>query len=131
VVIPLALAVLGTSIWVQGTVGVLRALLLWAFAVTGLSMVYRFAPARSHVRWRWLTWGSGVAATLWLALTGLFTVYVRIFAAYDRTYGPLAGVVVLLVWFYLLSLAVLLGAEIDCVHAGARRSPVQLHSVGR
>ena len=54
-----------------------------------------------------------VSATLWLALTGLFTVYVRIFAAYDRTYGPLAGVVVLLVWFYLLSLAVLLGAEID------------------
>jgi membrane protein len=130
VVIPLALAVLGTSVWVRGTVAVLRALLLWAFAVTGLSMVYRFAPARPHARWRWLTWGSGVAATSWLVLTGLFTVYVRTFAAYDRTYGPLAGVIVLLMWFYLLSFAVLLGAEIDALRIGARRPRAHLHAVG-
>jgi membrane protein len=44
---------------------------------------------------------------------------VPVFAAYDRTYGPLAGVIVLLVWFYLLSLAVLLGAEIDAVRMRA------------
>lgn len=131
VVIPVALAVLGTSVWVQGTVAVLRASMLWAFAVTGLSVVYRFAPARPHARWRWLTWGSGVAATLWLALSGLFTVYVRIFAAYDQTYGPLAGVVVLLVWFYLLSLAVLLGAEIDSVRLRRAEPRAQLHAVGR
>ena len=131
VVIPVALAVLGTSTWVQGTVAVLRASLLWAFAVTGLSMVYRFAPARPHARWRWLTWGSGVAATLWLILTGIFTLYVRIFAAYDRTYGPLAGVVILLVWFYLLSVAVLLGAEIDSVRLGRAGPRAQLRAVGR
>jgi membrane protein len=130
VVIPVALAVLGTSLWVQRAVAVLRAALLWAFAVTGLSTVYRFAPARPHARWRWLTWGSGVAATLWLALTGLFTLYVRIFAAYDRTYGPLAGVVVLLVWFYLLSFAVLLGAEIDSVRLRRAGARVQLRAVG-
>ena len=130
VVIPVALAVLGTSLWVQGAVAVLRALMLWAFAVTGLSMVYRFAPARPHARWRWLTWGSGVAATLWLALTGLFTVYVRIFAAYDRTYGPLAGVVVLLVWFYLLSLAVLLGAEINAVRLRPAGPRARLDAAG-
>jgi membrane protein len=122
VVIPVALAVLGTSPWVQGAIAVLRALLLWAFAVTGLSAVYRFAPARRQARWRWLTWGSGIAATLWLTLTGLFTLYVRVFAAYDRTYGPLAGVIVLLVWFYLLSLAVLLGAEIDAVRMREARA---------
>jgi membrane protein len=128
VVIPVALAVLGTSVWVQGALAVLRALLLWAFAVTGLSVVYRFAPARPHARWRWLTWGSGVAATMWLALTGLFTLYVRMFAAYDRTYGPLAGVMVLLVWFYLLSLAVLLGAEIDSVRMRRTKPGPRLHA---
>jgi membrane protein len=121
VVIPVALAILGTSPWVQGAIAVLRALLLWTFGVTGLLAVYRFAPARGEVHWRWLTWGSGVAATLWLTLTGLFTLYIRVFAAYDRTYGPLAGVIVLLVWFYLLSLAVLLGAEIDAVRMRAGR----------
>jgi membrane protein len=131
VVIPVALAVLGTSGWVTGTVDVLRWLLLWAFAVTGLSMVYRFAPARPEAHWRWLTWGSGVAATLWLALTGLFTLYVRIFAGYDRTYGPLAAVVVLLVWLYLLSLAVLLGAEIDAARACGPPRRAQLRVVGR
>jgi membrane protein len=50
---------------------------------------------------------------LWLAVSGLFAVYVRMFATYDQTYGALAGVIVLLMWFYLLSLFVILGAEVN------------------
>jgi membrane protein len=114
VVIPLALAVLGPRPWVQYFITVLRWLLLWLFAVVGLATVYRYAPARKpRGRWRWITWGSATAATLWVAVSALFGVYVRVFAAYDRTYGPLGGAVVLLMWFYLLSLIVIVGAEID------------------
>ncbi|HKD53698.1 MAG TPA: YihY/virulence factor BrkB family protein [Steroidobacteraceae bacterium] len=113
VVMPLALAVLGTRPWVQDIVTALRWLLLWAFAVLGLAVVYRYAPARKPGPWRGITWGSATAATLWLAASALFAVYVRLFAAYDRTYGPLGGAVVLLVWFYLLSFIVIVGAEID------------------
>ena len=113
VIVPLTLAVLGTSTWVRLTVSILRWLLLWAFAVIGLSLVYHFAPMHKPTRWRCVTWGSTVAATFWLALSGLFTLYVRWFARYDQTYGALAAVVVLLMWFYLLSLVVVLGAEIN------------------
>lgn len=113
VVLPLALAVLGARPWVQTIVSALRWLLLWAFAVLGLAAVYRYAPARKPGPWRGITWGSATAATLWLAVSALFALYVRVFAAYDRTYGPLGGAVVLLMWFYLLSFVVIVGAEID------------------
>lgn len=113
VVLPIAVAVLGASPWLEFMFTTLRWLLLWAFAVLGLTAVYRYAPARKPGPWRWITTGSATAATLWLAVSALFAVYVRAFAPYDRTYGPLGGVVVLLMWFYLLSFIVIVGAEID------------------
>jgi membrane protein len=113
VVVPLTLAIFGGSQPVNLTVTLVRWGLLWAFAVVGLDVVYYFAPAHARVRWHWLSWGAGVAATLWLAVSGLFAVYVRMFATYDQTYGALAGVIVLLMWFYLLSLFVILGAEVN------------------
>lgn len=125
VIVPVTLAVLGSSTWVQLTVSILRWLLLWAFAEIGLSLVYHFAPAHRPARWRCVTWGSTVAATFWLALSGLFTLYVRWFAHYDKTYGTLAAVVVLLMWFYLLSLVVVLGAEINATLG--RRLPACRH----
>jgi membrane protein len=120
-VVPLALEVLGGSAWVQVTVTVLRWLLLWVFAVAGLNVVYHFAPARERARWQWITWGSGVAATFWLAVSGLLTLYVRTFAFYDKTYGAFGGVVVMLMWFYLLSLFVILGAEINAALERAKQ----------
>jgi membrane protein len=120
-VVPLALEVLGGSAWVRVTVTVLRWLLLWVFAVAGLNIVYHFAPARERARWQWITWGSGVAATFWLAVSGLLTLYVRTFAFYDKTYGAFGGVVVLLMWFYLLSLFVILGAEINAALERAKQ----------
>jgi membrane protein len=128
VVVPLTLAVLGGSQPVNLTVNLLRWGMLWAFAVLGLDVVYYFAPAHARVRWRWLSLGAGVAATLWLAVSGLFAVYVRMFATYDQTYGALAGVVVLLLWFYLLSLFVILGAEINAAIEPAPATAGKSHS---
>ncbi|HXS27769.1 MAG TPA: YihY/virulence factor BrkB family protein [Steroidobacteraceae bacterium] len=87
--------------------------LLWAFAVAALTIVYRYAPCREDARWRWITWGSVMAATLWLAGSVLFSLYVQNFGSYGKTYGALGGVMILLMWFYLGSFAVLLGAEIN------------------
>ena len=115
VIVPLALDVLGTAPWMYTTVTVTRWLLLWIFALLGLSVVYHFAPARTPARWRWVTWGSVLAATCWSIVSGLFGLYVRTFGAYDRMYGALGGVVVLLMWFYLLSFIVVVGAEINAV----------------
>ena len=113
IAIPVGLKILGTRPWVQWTVDAVQWVLLWLFAVGGLAFVYRFAPAREPPRWRWVTWGSGVAATLWLGTSALFAIYVRTFADYGKTYGALGGVIALLMWFYISSIVVVLGAEIN------------------
>ena len=88
-------------------------LLLWLAAIFGLAVVYRFAPCRQNPRWRWVTWGSAAAATVWLAGSALFAIYVQNFGSYGKTYGALGGVMMLLMWFYLGSFAVILGAELN------------------
>jgi membrane protein len=103
-----ALKVLGTSEVVQVVAAALRFVVLWCVAVLGLAVIYRYAPAREHARWRWVTWGSAVAATLWLAASGLFGYYVQTFGNYGKTYGPLGSVIALLMWFYII---IVLGAE--------------------
>ncbi len=111
IAIPVVLKVLGTSAVVTIAADVLRFALLWCVAMIGLAVVYRYAPAREHAQWRWVTWGSAIAATLWLAASALFAVYVQTFGNYGKTYGALGGVIALLMWFYISSLIVVLGAE--------------------
>lgn len=113
VVLPLALNVLGTSSWVQVLAGLLRWVVLWLVSVLGLAVIYRYAPSRKPARWRWVTWGSVIAATLWVLGSIGFAFYVSTFATYGKTYGALGGVVVLLMWFYLSSFTVVIGAEVN------------------
>jgi membrane protein len=113
VAIPLALAAFGAADWTKAAVGVLRIALLWSVIVSGLAVVYRYAPARKHARWRWVTAGSLIAATLLLSASALFAFYVTNFAGYAKTYGALGGVVVLLMWFFISSMIVIVGAQIN------------------
>lgn len=91
----------------------LRWAMLWMIAVLALSALYRFAPHRANARWRWVNWGSGIAATLWLIGSILFAIYVRNFDTFGRTYGAIAGVIVMLMWFYVSAFVIILGAEIN------------------
>jgi len=111
--IPLTLNILGTSTWLQVIADALQWALLWLFTIWGLSLVYRYAPAREPARWLWVRWGSTLAATLWLGTSALFAIYVRNIADYGKTYGALAGVIALLMWFYVSSVIVVLGAQIN------------------
>jgi membrane protein len=113
VAVPISLKVFGISGSAEGVVGVLRWVLLWLFAIVGLAAIYRYAPSRTRPKWRWVTWGSVIAATLWLLGSLLFAIYVRTFGAYGKTYGALGGVIVLLMWFYVTSFTIVLGAEIN------------------
>jgi membrane protein len=92
---------------------VVRWLLLVAVVIGALAVVYRVAPDRDAPRFRWVSVGALVAAVLWLIGSGAFSLYVNNFGSYNKTYGALAGVVVLMLWLYLTSYIVLLGAEIN------------------
>lgn len=79
-----------------------------------LSVVYRFGPDRPPTRFRWITWGSGIASALWLLGTRLFSLYVEYFGSYDRVYGDLGAAVGFLTWVWISLVILLLGAEINC-----------------
>jgi membrane protein len=113
VAVPLGLSFLPLGPMTEIVVLGVRWVLLFAVAVLGLSIVYRFAPDRHPAQWRWITPGSLIAATLWLIGSALFALYARNWGSYGETYGALGGVVVLLMWFYLSGYLVIFGAEIN------------------
>jgi membrane protein len=86
-----------------------------AFAAVLLffSLVYYLAPNLEHRNWRWITPGSLVGSLLWLALSGLFALYTSFAGSYDRTYGSIAGAIVLLLWLNYSAWAILFGAELN------------------
>ena len=91
----------------------LRWPLLMLLFAGALSIIYRYAPSRNQPRWRWVSWGAAAATLLWIAGSALFSIYVDRVASYNKTYGSLGAVVVLLMWLWLTAYAVLLGAELD------------------
>lgn len=92
-----------------------RWLVLAIAIVVGLGVIYRYAPDRARPRWRWLSWGAGVAVVLWLAASAGFAWYVNAFGSFGETYGTLAGAIVLMLWLFLSAFAILLGAELNAV----------------
>jgi membrane protein len=92
---------------------VLRWVLLVALVVAALAVTYRIAPDRDQPRFSWVTTGSLVATVLWIIGSIAFSLYVNNFGSYNKTYGAIAGVVVLMLWLYLTSYIVLLGAEVN------------------
>lgn len=78
-----------------------------------LAVLYKVAPDRDDAELRWVSVGAVVATVLWLVASVGFSLYVDNFGSYNKTYGALAGVVVLLLWLWLTMYVVLLGAEIN------------------
>jgi membrane protein len=89
----------------------------WPILIVGVLVafagMYFLGPNVEHPRWRVFTFGAAFAMLVWLALSGLFSFYVSRFGSYNKTWGALAAVVILLTWLWLTGLAVLLGAEVN------------------
>jgi membrane protein len=96
-------------------VDLLRWPLLLAVLIVGLGLLYRYGPSHETPPWRWVTPGSVLATLLWLGASVAFSIYVANFGSYDKTYGSLGAVAILLIWLYAGAYVVLLGAEFDAV----------------
>jgi membrane protein len=86
---------------------------LFIVLTLALSVIYRYGPSRENARWRWITWGSALAALLWLAASGLFSWYAANFGKYNETYGSLGAVVGFMTWLWISAITILIGAEVD------------------
>jgi membrane protein len=86
-----------------------------AFAVVLLlfALIYYLAPNEEQRNWRWVTPGSLIGAVLWIALSGLFALYTSYSNSYTKTYGTLAGAIILLLWLNYTAWAILFGAELN------------------
>jgi membrane protein len=113
VYVPILFAYAGYSHTFELVVRIARWPLLALVVLIFLGLLYRYGPCRRSAQWRWVTVGSVFATALWLAVSAGFSFYVSHFANYDRTYGSLGAVVVLLIWLYLSFYIVLLGAEVN------------------
>jgi membrane protein len=86
--------------------------LVFALVSTGIAIVYYVAPDAEQ-EWVWISPGAIVATVLWLVASLGFRFYVTHYSDYNATYGAVGGVMVLLLWFYVSSLAILVGAELN------------------
>jgi membrane protein len=95
----------------------------WPLLVGGLLVSFAgilyLGPNVQHPRWKFLSFGSVLAVVIWLIASGAFAFYVSKFGSYNKAWGTLSAVVVMLTWLWLSALALLLGAE---VNAEAERS---------
>jgi membrane protein len=93
------------------------AVLRWPVAFCAIllffALVYYLAPNKRVRSWKWLTPGSLLGGLLWLALSGLFALYVTFAGNYTKTYGTIASGVILLLWLNYSAFALLFGAELN------------------
>ncbi|MBS1861163.1 MAG: YihY/virulence factor BrkB family protein [Actinobacteria bacterium] len=78
-----------------------------------LAILYYASPNVKLRGFSWVSAGSLVAFVVWIVASALFGLYVSQFGSYDKTYGTLAGLVALLVWFWITNLAILFGHELN------------------
>lgn len=114
-VLPALIEILPLSPTIESAISLVRWPILALLIVTAIAVIYHFGPARSDPRWGWSSAGAIFATLLWIAGSVAFSKYVGQFASYDKTYGSIGAVVVLLLWFWLGAYAVLAGAELNAV----------------
>jgi membrane protein len=113
----------GKAIGAESVVHVVWWVAQWPLLIAGLLIAFAgvmyIAPNVKHPRWAFLTIGAIVAIVIWLVASAAFAFYVSRFGSYNKAWGSLAAVVIMLTWLWLSAVALLLGAE---VNAEAERS---------
>jgi membrane protein len=111
--VPAALGRLPLPDFWQQVLAMLRWPLLAILAFVWLGTLYRVAPNRERPAWDFLRAGTIAASLLWLAGSAAFSFYASRFGSYDRTYGSLGAVAIMLVWLYVTAYITLAGAELN------------------
>jgi membrane protein len=113
VALPVVLQFLPLGDLAQVMIRLLTWLIMAVMIILGLGVLYRYGPSREPAKGRWISWGAVIAAVLWLLVSLLFSVYAANFANYSATYGTLSAVIALLMWFWLSTFVILVGAELN------------------
>jgi membrane protein len=95
--------------------GVLQWITVLAVLIVIFALIYNFLPDHTRYKWVWITPGATIGIVLWLLLSYGFRLYLGYFNSYDKTYGSLGAVIILMLWLYLTALVILAGGTINAV----------------
>lgn len=89
--------------------------ILIAFAIIGVAVLYYFSPNVRQPKFKWTSTGSILALVVWALATAGLGIYLTLSGggSYSKSYGPIAGVIIFLLWLWITNLALLFGAEFD------------------
>jgi membrane protein len=114
---------IGSAVGAEAVVKVLWWTAQWPILILGLlaafATILYLGPNVDHPRWQFLSVGTVVSVLVWLLASGGFALYVSQFSSYNKAWGSLAAVIIMLTWLWISGLALLFGAE---VNAEAERS---------
>ncbi len=113
VVVPSITVLLNLPDWWNLFIPIVRWVVFVAVVSLAIATLYRYAPSRRSAQWKWLSTGAVLATVLWLLGSALFSFYVSQFGNYNETYGALGAIVVLLLWLFISSYAIIIGAALN------------------
>ncbi len=121
VIFPAIVHAIGLPDNIESLINWLRWPLLAGIVILVVSLIYKYAPFRKAPKFRWVFIGAAVATLVWLIASWGFSYYVSNFGNYGEMYGSISAVVILLLWLFITSFIILLGAELNAaVEAYAR-----------
>ena len=123
-VIPAFLSIVNLGQFSEQLIAVGRWALMLVLIVFGVSLLYRYGPSRETAKWRWISWGSGLATVVWIVASIAFSYYLQNFANYNATYGSLGAVIGFMLWAWISVVILIVGAEsnAEMEHQTARDS---------
>lgn len=101
----------------------LQWLVTFLLVLVVFEILYNVLPCRRPFRWYWITPGAFVGIILWLLLSSGLRTYLFYWNTYDRFYGSLGAVIILMLWLYLTSLVILIGGAINSIIDGMKNGP--------
>jgi len=114
--------------YLPGFIGTMLSIARWpvlaVLVALALSLIYRYGPSRDTPQWRWISWGSALAAVAWLIASAVFSFYAANFGNFNKTYGSLGAVMGFMLWIWISNIVILLGAKLNAEteHQTARDS---------
>jgi membrane protein len=110
---PIALSMVGLGSNVAVLIAYGRWPALACLTLFGLAVLYRYGPSRRTPRWQWVSVGSVFATISWIAGSALLSYYLANYADYDATYGSLGAAIGLMIWMWMTTIVILVGAELN------------------